>query len=222
MHRCLTIVSGILFCARLSFTASDYSQCRLVGDKCTYHVTLSPSCTSGETASGRADRAYLNRSEERQLEDVWRDLVSVKADYSRRIEELENRLATLVQGNAVDAGGHVHKRTDATNGGKGRKTGGSNNGNHHTEALRGAPLSVDVASDQTKRHLALNMKDESEEKVEAVLLSQIQKEFSNLRRELIKCKRHWRDADTLLTVTKERLNRTEQQVRYMNVATVAN
>jgi len=202
-----------MFVLRVAFAASDYSQCKLVDDKCSYHVTLLSGC-AGETAKGKGDKSHLNRSEDR-LEEVWRDLNSVKADYSRKIDEIEARLATLVQGqgNSVYVGSNGgHKGTEKSNGGKRGKNGSINNGHHNTEALRSsAPL--DTASDQTKRHLAQNMKDEGDDKVEAVLLSQIQKEFSNLRRELLKCKRHWRDADTLLTVTKERLNKTEQEVR---------
>jgi len=168
------------------------SQCILGNGKCSYYVNLHAGCNDATNDYPKSLPLQMTGTEQTErFQDMERNLVVLRVDHARRIADLENQVEKLLGNGGGGGGGSV-------------KFASSQSDVSNTAGLKRKP--VQDSSFNGKKS-SLVFKDE-EDRGENLLLVQVHKEFSGLRRELALARRQVRTLESQLDETRSKLNRT--------------
>lgn len=165
------------------------SQCTVGNGRCSYYVNLLPGCNDATNDYPKSLPLQMSNTEQTErFQDMERNLVVLRVEHARRIADLENQVEKL-----LGSGG----------GGTSVKYASS----QPEQLSNSAGLKRKAAHEQNTRKSPLVFKDE-EDRGENLLLVQVHKEFSGLRRKLAMSRRQLRALESQLEDTRSKLNRT--------------
>lgn len=190
----LTVVCFSLALAQVSpLTGSQQdspltgSQCILGNGRCSYYVNLLPGCNDATNDYPRSLPPQMTNTEQTErFQDMERNLVVLRVEHARRIADLENQVEKLLGGGASVK--FAANQPDLSN-------------------SAGVKRKHAQDSSLSSKKSSLVFKDE-EDRGENLLLVQVHKEFSGLRRELANNRRQIRALESQLEETRSKLNRT--------------
>ena len=159
-------------------------ECSIEDGQCIYHIKMSKPCLPQITSSS-TDR--YQSDQENKMNEIEKNVDTMKKEHSKKISDLENRLFGLVHGN-FDGSGQT--------------------GNSKDKVVKG---NVDDFVEEYLNLISANQKlnlPGDPALRETHLLSMLHKEFSGIRHELADTKWKLEEMEKMLQTSRRKLNRT--------------